>query len=55
MLVAKRCVLDQTHGYWLLSNVFNSVFLLCIVIKVDVCKIEVMKWPFVQGDFTLEQ
>jgi hypothetical protein len=42
MPIVKKCVLNQSQGYWLLLDALGSTFSLCTIIKVDVCKIQAL-------------
>jgi hypothetical protein len=42
MLVVKQRVLNQSRCYWLLLDVLGSTFSLCIVIKINVCRIQAL-------------
>ncbi len=33
--IVEQCVLNQTRGYWLFSNVFNATITICMKLKVD--------------------
>ncbi len=54
MPIVKQCVLNQSEGYWLLSDALVSTFSLCTMIKANVCKIQALNQPFIQRDFDLE-
>jgi hypothetical protein len=42
MPIVKQFILNQIQGYWLLSDALGSTFSLCIMIKVNVCKIQAL-------------
>jgi hypothetical protein len=33
LLIVKQCVLNQTRGYWLLSNALNAAFLIIVCMQ----------------------
>jgi hypothetical protein len=41
LLVVKLCVLNQSHGYWLLLDALFFAFTLCISMKVDLARIQI--------------
>jgi hypothetical protein len=40
--IVKLCVLNQNVGYWLLLDALYSTFTLCIAMKVDVVRAQVL-------------
>jgi hypothetical protein len=42
LLVVKLCVLNRSHGYWLLLDALFFAFTLCISMKVDLARIQVL-------------
>ncbi len=52
--VVKLCVLNQSANYWLLLDAFYCAFTLCISMKVDLAKIQLLNQSLIRGDFDLE-
>jgi hypothetical protein len=41
LLVVNKCILDQTQGYWLVSNVLNVDYYMSVCMQNEICQFEI--------------
>jgi hypothetical protein len=52
--IVKKCILNQTLGYWLISNTLHVTFSISVSMQMEIQQSETTSNNFIKGDFEFE-
>jgi hypothetical protein len=51
LIIVKKCILNQTHNYWLIFNILQAAFLINVSMQMEIQQSEPTSSNFIRGDF----
>jgi hypothetical protein len=52
--IVKKCILNQTHSYWLIFNILHATFSISVSMQMEIQQSETTSNNFIKGDFEFE-